>query len=104
MFTMKRMRKCEIHLPLNYSDGQPIEQEKIRSVRDELVKVFGSFTVPDRKTWKYDGAGCVEIMRLEIVATDDKLPKQFLTDFKERFKESLQGVDILITTHQIQTL
>ena len=98
---MKRMRKCEIHLPLNYSDGQPIEQEKIRSVRDELVKVFGSFTVPDRKTWKYDGVGCGEIMRLEIVATDDRVPKKFLREFKEDLKESFRQTDILITTHRI---
>ena len=27
------MRKCEIHLPLNYRDGNPIEQEKIDRVR-----------------------------------------------------------------------
>ena len=31
------MRKYEIHLPLNYNDGEPIEQEKIRRVREELV-------------------------------------------------------------------
>src|SRR2546430_1278015 len=104
MFTMKRMRKYEIHLPLNYSDGQPIEQEKIRSVRDELVKVFGSFTVPDRKTWKYDGAGCVEIMKVEIVTAQDKIPKKLLKDFKERLKEDLQQVDILVTIQGIQVI
>jgi len=101
---MKRMRKCEIHLPLNYSDGQPIEQEKIKSVRDELVKVFGSFTVPDRKTWKYDGAGCVEIMRIEILTAQDKIPRKLLKDFKERLKRSLKQIDILITTHSIQVI
>jgi hypothetical protein len=96
------MRKYEIHLPLNYSDGQPIEQEKIKSVRDELVNVFGSFTVPDKKTWRYDGAGCVEIMRLEIVTADDRVPKKYLTAFKERLKESFRQTNILITTHRIQ--
>ncbi|SRR6266536_3377889 len=98
------MRKYEIHLPLSYNDGQPIEQEKIRSVRDELVKVFGSFTVPDRKTWKYDGAGCVEIMKVEIVKADDKVPTKSLKDLKELLKESLQQADILITSHGIQVI
>jgi hypothetical protein len=97
------MRKYEIHLPLNYSDGDPIEQEKIRSVRDELVNAFGSFVVPDRKTWRYDGVRYVEIMKLEVVTTDDKVPKKFLRDFKERLKESFRQPDILITTHPIQT-
>ena len=97
------MRKYEIHLPLTYSDGMPIEQEKIRSVRDELVNAFGSFVVPDRKTWKYDGVRCFEIMRIEIVTLDDKVPKKLLKDFKERLKESFRQTDILITTHRIQT-
>lgn len=97
------MRKYEIHLPLNYSDGEPIEQEKIRSIRDELVNAFGSFVVPDRKTWKYDGVRYVEIMRVEIVTTDDKVIKKRLKDFKEHLKESLRQTNILITTHRIQT-
>src|SRR5216684_100416 len=98
------MRQYEIHLPLSYDDGEPIEQEKIKRVRDELVNVFGSFTVPDRKTWKYDGVRCVEILRLEIVTTDDKVPKKFLKDFKERLKETFRQIDILITTDGIQVI
>jgi hypothetical protein len=98
------MRKYEIHLPLTYSNGEPIEQAKIRRVREELVAAFGTFAVPDRKTWKYDGVKCVEIMRFEIITTDDNSPKQFLKDFKERLKESFRQIDILITTHRIQTV
>jgi hypothetical protein len=98
------MRKYEIHLPLNYSNGEPIEQDKIKRVRDELVAAFGTFAVPDRKTWKYDGVKYVEIMRFEIITTGDKVTKQFLKDFKERLKESFRQIDILITTHRIQTV
>jgi hypothetical protein len=97
------MRKYEIHLPVNYINGEPIEQGKIRSVLDELVSAFGSFVVPDERTWKYDCVRYVEIMRVEIVTVDDKVPKKFLKDFKERLKESFRQTDILITTHRIQT-
>ena len=98
------MRKYEIDLPLSYCDGEPIEQEKIKSVRDELLTLFGSFAVPDRKTWKYNGVSYVEIMRIEIVTAGDKVPKKFLKDFKERLKGSFRQIDILITTHGIQTV
>ena len=98
------MRKYEIHLPLNYSDGEPIEQEKIKRVRDELLAVFGSFVVPNRRAWKYDGVKYVEIMRFEIIITGDKVSKKRLKEFKERLKEFLQQVDILITTCRIQTV
>lgn len=87
---------------MTYTDGQPIEQEKITRVRDELLAEFGSFVVPNRRAWKYDGVGYVEIMRLEILTTNDEVPKKFLKDFKGRVKESFRQPDILITTHRIQ--
>jgi hypothetical protein len=34
------MRKYEIHLPLTYNDGKPIEQEKMKRVRAELIAIF----------------------------------------------------------------
>jgi uncharacterized protein with ATP-grasp and redox domains len=98
------MRKHEIHLPLNYIDGEPIEQEKIRRVREELVAAFGTFAVPDRKTWKYDGVKYVEIMKIEIITTGDEVIKKRLADFKEHLKESLRQTDILITTQDVQVI
>lgn len=98
------MRKYEIHLPLSYSDGRPIEHDKVGRVREDLVAAFGSFVVPDRRVWKYDGVHYVKIMRIEIITTDDKNPRKLLKAFKERLKESLQQIDILITTHGIQVI
>ena len=95
------MTRYEIHLPLSYSDGRRIEQEKIRRVHEELVAVFGSFAVPDRKAWRYDGVGYVEIVKIEIVTNGEKVKKKRLKDLKERLKESLHQTDILITTHRI---
>jgi hypothetical protein len=97
------MRKYEIHLPLTYCDGKPIEPEKMRRVREELVAIFGSFLVPYRRAWKYDGAKYIEIVKIEILTTSDKVSKKLLKDFKERLKESFRQDDILITTHRIQT-
>ena len=96
------MRKYEIHLPLIYSDGTPVEQEKMRCVREELVAIFGSFLVPYRRAWKYDGAKYIEIVKIEIITTSDKVPKKRLNDFKQHLKESFQQNDILIMTHGVR--
>jgi hypothetical protein len=98
------MKNCDIHLPLNYSDGQPIEQDKIKLFREELLTAFGAFAVPKRRAWRYDGVKFVEILRFEIITTDDKATKKRLKEFKERLKESLQQVDILITTYRLQAV
>jgi len=98
------MWKYEIHLPTNYSDGQPIEHETIRRVREELLATFGSFTVPYRRAWKYDGVKYVEILKIEVVTTGNKITKKRLKDFKESLKESLRQSDVLITAQGIQRI
>ena len=97
------MRKYEIDLPLNYSDGQPIEHEKIRRAFVELLAVFGSFTVPNQRSWKYDAGRITEIMKIEVV-TSTKLTKRLLKNLRERLKESLRQSDILIMTRRIQQI
>jgi uncharacterized protein YnzC (UPF0291/DUF896 family) len=104
------MRKYEIYLPLKYNDGKDIEPEKIKQVKDELIAKFGAITVSSRSspyqgTWKYGGVEYIDdIIKVEIVAADDRSTRGFLKDFKERLKESLQQIDILITTHGIQVI
>jgi len=104
------MRKYEIYLPLKYNDSKQIEPEKIKQIREELIGVFGAITVSSRSspyqgTWKYGGVEYIDdIIKVEIVTSADKVTKKFLKDFKERLKESLRQVDILITTHGIQVI
>jgi uncharacterized protein YnzC (UPF0291/DUF896 family) len=104
------MRKYEVYLPLKYNDGKDIEPEKIKQIKQELVETFGAITVsslssPYQGTWKYGGVEYIDdIIKIEIVASGDKVTKRFLKDFKERIKESLQQIDILITTHGIQVI
>lgn len=87
---------------MTYGDGNPIEQEKMRRVRDDLLAIFGSFLVPSRRAWRSDGAKYIEIVKIEIITTGDKVPTKRLKDLEERLKQSLQQSDILILTHCVQ--
>ena len=104
------MREYKIYLPLKYNDGRDIEEERLREVKAELVDAFGAITVsslssPYQGTWKYGGVEFIDdIIKIEIVATNDRATRRFFKDFKERLKESLQQIDILITTHGIQVI
>lgn len=97
------MKQYEIHLPLKYRDGKPIEQKKIRRVRDELFAEFGSFAVPQKRAWKQDSVTRVEIMKFQIL-TEDRITKERLKNLSTRLKESLRQTDILITAHRIQVI
>jgi hypothetical protein len=104
------MRKYEIYLPLKYNDGESIESAKIVGVWDELADTFGGVTVsslsaPYQGRWKYGGVEYFDdIIKVEIIATNDRAARRFFKAFKEHLKESLQQVDILITTHGIQVI
>ena len=98
------MEKCEVHLPLNYNDGKPIEQEKIERVREELLDAFASFAEPYRRTWRYDGKACTEILRFEVITTGDSVTKHQLKELKARLMGFLPQVDFLITTHAVELI
>ena len=97
-------------MPLRYNDGREIEAEKIKRIKEELVNAFGGITASPPESayqgiWKYAGVEYIdEIIKIEVVTPGDKVTKKFLKDFKDRLKEDLQQVDILITTHGIQIL
>ena len=104
------MREYTIYLPLKYNDGTDIEAEKLRAIKADLVEAFGAITVsslsaPYQGRWKYGGVEYIDdIIKIEIVATNDRTAKRFFIDFKERLKKSLQQIDILITAHGIQVI
>ncbi len=104
------MREYTIYLPLKYNDGKDIEEEKFGGIKAELVEAFGAITVSSLSTpyqgrWKYGGVEYIDdIIKIEVVATNDRATKKFFKDFKERLKKSLRQIDILITTHGIQVI
>ena len=83
------MREYKIYLPLKYNDGQDIEEDKLRKIKAELVEAFGAITVssvtaPYQGTWKYGGVAYLDdIIKIEVVATNDRATKKFFKDFKE---------------------
>ena len=104
------MKKYEIYLPLKYNDGREIEAEKIKQIREELIAVFGALTVssqsaPYQGTWKYGGVDFIDdIVKIEIIAGNDRKTQRFFKPFKERLKRLLQQIDILITVQDIHTI
>ena len=98
------MRKYEIHLPLKHSEGVAIEEEKVKRVREEVSATFGCLALPFGRAWKYDGIEYVDIVKIEFITSSDRVGKKRLQDFKERLKESLQEIDILITSRRIQVI
>ena len=95
---------------MKYNDGKEIEPEKIKRIREELIAVFGALTLsslsaPYQGSWKYGGVTFIDdIIKIEIITTDDRKARTFLRNFKERLKRLLKQIDILITVQDIRTI
>ena len=104
------MKKYEIYLPLKYNDGQEIEPEKLKQIRQQLVAVFGAVTAsslsaPFHGTWRYGGVEFVDdIIRFEIITEEDFRSNLFFKRFKQQLKRTLRQFDILITVQNIETI
>lgn len=104
------MKKYEIYLPLKYNDGQEIEPEKLKQIRQQLIAVFGAITVssltaPFQGTWRYGGVEFVDdIIRFEIITEQDFRANAFFKSFKNQLKRTLRQFDILITVQEIETI
>lgn len=104
------MSRYEIYVPLKYNNGREIEAEKIRSIRVELLDRFGGVTVssiaaPYQGSWKYGGVEYIDdIIKMEILTLDDREAEEFFRQFKERLKEFLDQIDILITVIPARTI
>lgn len=104
------MKKYEIYIPLKYNDGQEIEPEKIKQIRQQLIAVFGAITVsslsaPFQGTWRHGGVEFVDdIIRFEIITEHDLRSNLFFKSFKKQLKRTLRQFDILITIQHIETI
>lgn len=101
------MKKYEIYLPLNYNDGNKIEPQKFKEIRQQLIAVVGAITVsslsaPFQGTWRYGGVEFIDdIIRIEIITAEDLT---FFRNFKRQLKRTLRQLDILITVQDIHTI
>jgi hypothetical protein len=98
------MSGAQIDVLVARDPANPEGERHLRAGPALGIAAFGSFTVPHERAWKYDGAEYIEIVKFEIVTANDMVPKKYLKDLKERLKETFRKVDILITTHRIQTV
>ena len=99
------LRRYEILLPLRYNDGSPIEPEKFKQTRIELVARFQGATFdpqPARGFWVEHGTEYEDQLvrvTVDVDVTDEN--HAFFVEFKETLKSRFRQVEIWLTYHDI---
>lgn len=99
------LRRYEILLPLHYNDGTPVEYQKFRFTRCELVDRFGATSVESayvKGIWTHEGKVFEDNTFRWIVDVEDSQEIiAFFTEWKETLKERFQQLEIWITYYDI---
>ena len=102
------LREYDIYLPLTYNDGRQVESEKLESIKDVLLAVFGGVTFFPQENEGYWRMGDVvfrdRIVIFRVLATDTDLAQTFLRGLKEQLKADLEQEEILIVEKEAETL
>lgn len=99
--------RVEIIIPLRYDDGQPIEINKHRQTKDDIINKFGgcSFLTTSEGAWKDHSENDIIYMDINTVClvdvdhTDQNI--DFFKNYKEELKERYHQKEIYITWHPI---
>jgi len=102
------LERYEILLPLKYNDGTPVEPEKFRQTKIELVEKFAAITVEPQSVhgiWTHGSKEYAdELIRFIIDIETTIETEKFFKEFKEKLKARFQQIEIWITAYPIRLI
>jgi hypothetical protein len=102
------VKEYDLFVPLYYNDGRPVESQKFQNLQTRLLDQFGGLTFfpqPNEGFWTLSGLTYRdEIVIYRVITSDEREARRFLSDLKERLKETLQQEEILIVERDVEML
>lgn len=107
------IRSVEIYLPLDYNDGQPVEEAKFVSLQRELVQRFGGATSTHRQFplqgwWQAEGSLYQDrVVVFTVMDFQAKTPLEslrYLERLKGRLMKKFDQLEILITVQEMMAI
>jgi hypothetical protein len=103
---MTALRRYEILLPSQFSDGRPVPQKLIAETLLELEEEFDAVSCETQSIhgrWRYEGKTYRDVLaRVFVDVADTPENRQFFVSFKDQLKERFQQHDIWLTTHPVE--
>ena len=101
-----KWRRYEVLLPLRFNDGLEVPDAWLADAIFEIVDQFGAASYEARRVegqWRH-GAVILrdDLARLVVDVPDTKSNRRIMQDFKARWKEKLQQVELWMTSYEIE--
>lgn len=100
------LRRFEILLPLKFNDGRDIPDEYLQDALFEIVDHFGSLSYETQRVeghWRHKGILYRDsLAKLVIDVPDSVENRQWMRDYKARWKARLEQLEIWLISYEIE--
>ncbi len=101
-----RWRRFEVLLPLQFNDGREVPGEWLAEAVLEIVDHFGAVSYETQKVeghWRQGGVIYRDtLVRLVVDVPDSAKNRKWMKQFKERWKERLEQLELWMVSHRIE--
>lgn len=101
-----RWRRFEILLPLQFNDGREIPPEWLAEAVLEVVDHFGAASYETQKVeghWRHGGVLYRDnLVKIVVDVPDSARNRQWMKQFKTRWKERLEQLDLWVVSHRVE--
>ena len=100
-----KLRRFEILLPRQFNDGRDIPRELLGLALDEVVERFGAASFEPTAVegrWRHEGILYSDSLAKIVIDDDDTDEnRRWMRDFKARWKERLDQLDLWLVSYEI---
>ncbi len=101
-----KWRRFEVLLPLQFNDGRDVPPEWLAEAVLEVVTHFGAASYETQKLeghWRHGGVQYRDnLVRLVADVPDTARSRQWMKEFKGRWKTRLEQVELWMVSHPIE--
>jgi hypothetical protein len=101
-----KWRRFEVLLPLQFNDGRDVPAERLVEAVLEVVAQFGAASYETQKLeghWRHGGVLYRDnLVRLVVDVPDTPQSRQWMKEFKDRWKTRLEQLELWMVSHRIE--
>jgi hypothetical protein len=101
-----RWRRFEVLLPLRFNDGRDVPGEWMAEAVLEIVDHFGAASYETQRVeghWRHSGVLYRDdLVRVVVDVPDSTRNRQWMRQFKERWKVRLEQVELWMVSYRIE--
>lgn len=101
-----RWRRFEVLLPLQFNDGRDVPAEWLAEAILEIVDYFGAASYETQKVeghWRHGGVLYRDdLVRVIVDVPDSARNRQWMKEFKNRWRERFDQVELWMVSYRIE--